>query len=303
LDRLSVIYNQVAFFDLQFRAMGQRIKLSNGRRMVEDIIEMANKTPLAAFVGDYDSGLVAKFRRHSRPKISWNVLYMKAYACVCQQNPTLRQSFVKFPWGHLYEHHRNVCMMTIAREHEGEERLFFARFNSPETRSLVALQEQYDYYRKAPIKEIKQFRHQIQFAKAPKLIRRFAWWTLFNLLPQKRASHMGTFGISISGYKGCYAATHHLGTNTTILGVDPFPKNGVSRIVLTFDHRVMDGTPVTRALQQLQHMLTTTIKVELAELTGFHPSTGEKLTASELLDFKRRLRARRIEANRKRYAA
>ncbi len=283
--------------------MGKRIKLSNGRRMVEDIIEIANKTPLAALAGDYDAGLVAKFRRHSRPKIAWNVLYMKAYACVCEQNPTLRRSYVRFPWGHLYEHQRNVCMMTIAREHEGEERLFFARFNTPESRSLEELQAHYDYYRKAPVKEIKQFRHQIQFAKAPKFIRRFAWWMLFNVWPQKRASHMGTFGISISGYKGCYGASHHLGTNTTILGVDPFPKNGVSRIVLTFDHRVMDATPVTKALQQLNHMLTTAIKVELAELTGFHPVTGEKLTEPELLEFKKARRTRRLEANRKRNAA
>ena len=283
--------------------MGKLIKLSNGRRLVEDIIHVANKTPLAAFAGDYDAGLVAKFRRHSRPKIAWNVLYMKAYACVSQQDPTLRRSYVRFPWGHLYEHDRTVCMMTIAREHEGEERLFFARFNSPEERSLVELQKHYDYYRKAPIKEIKQFRHQINFAKAPRFVRRFAWWSMFNLWPQTRAGHMGTFGISISGYKGCYAASHHLGTNSTILGVDPFPKNGVSRILLTFDHRVMDGTPVTKAMQQLHHMLTTAIKVELAELTGFNPKTGEKLTAPELLEFKKRMRARRIETNRKRSVA
>lgn len=193
-------------------------------------------------------------------------------------------------------------MMTIAREYEGEERLFFARFNAPENRSLVDLQKHFDYYRKAPISEIKQFRHQIRFSKMPKFIRRFAWWTLSNVWPQKRASHMGTFGISISGNKGCYGLSHHLGTNSTILGVDPSPKKGVSRLILTFDHRVMDGAPVTKALQQLQHILTTSIKVELAELTGFHPSTGEKLTEPELLEFKKRIRARRIEANRKRYA-
>lgn len=283
--------------------MGKRIKLSNGRRLVEDIIEIANQTPLAAFAGDYDAGLVEKFRRYTRPKISWNVLYMKAYACVCAQNPALRQLYVGLPWGHLYEHKRNVCMMTIAREHEGQERLFFARFNEPENRSLVDLQKHYDHYRKAPIEEIKQFRHQIKFANCPKFLRRLAYWTLFNFFPMKRASHMGTFGISISGYKGCYAETHHLGTNTTILGVDPLPKNGVSRLVLTFDHRVMDGTPVTKALQQLHHFMTTAIKVELAELTRFHPVTGEKLTELELQAYKKQLRARRIEANRKRHAA
>jgi hypothetical protein len=133
--------------------MGKRIKLSNGRRLVEDIIHVANKTPLAGFSADQDAGLVAKFRRHSRPKISWNVLYMKAYAIVCKRDATLRRSYVNFPWSCLYEHDQNVCMMTIAREHEGEERLFFARFNSPEERTLVELQDQFDHYRRAPISD------------------------------------------------------------------------------------------------------------------------------------------------------
>ncbi len=283
--------------------MGKRIKFSNGRRLVEDIIHVANKTPLAGFVADQDAGLVAKFRRYSRPKISWNVLYMKAYSIVCKQDASLRRAYVGFPWSHLYEHDKNVCMMTIAREYKGEERLFFARFNSPEESTLVELQEQYDHYRRAPIEEIKQFRHQINFAKAPRFARRFAWWALANLWPKKRSSHMGTFGMSISGNKGCYGVSHHLGPATTTLGVDPFPKKGVSKIVMTFDHRVMDGAPVTKAMQKMHHMLTTAVKVELAELTGFHPDTGEKMSEIELAEFKRNQRLRRIETNRKRRAA
>ena len=143
---------------------------------------------MAALSGDFDLGLVAKFRRYTRPKISWNVIYMKAYAKVCAENPVLRRSYAGFPFGHLYEHEENVCMMTLSREHKGEERLFFARFNTPDNYSLVELQKQYDHYRKAPIEEIKQFRHQIRFARAPGLVRRVAWWTLFNVWPRKRAS-------------------------------------------------------------------------------------------------------------------
>jgi hypothetical protein len=283
--------------------MGKRIKLSNGRRLVEDIIHVANKTPLAGFSADQDAGLVAKFRRHSRPKISWNVLYMKAYAIVCKRDATLRRSYVNFPWSYLYEHDQNVCMMTIAREHEGEERLFFARFNSPEERTLVELQDQFDHYRRAPISDIKQFRHQINFAKAPRFARRFAWWALANLWPKKRASHMGTFGLSISGNKGCYGVSTHLGPTTTTLGVDPSPKQGVSKVVVTFDHRVLDGAPVTRAMQKMHQILITSVMVELAELTGFHPDTGEKMNDIELAEFKRNQRLRRIEMNRKRRAA
>ena len=102
--------------------------------------------------------------------------------------------------------------------------------------------------------------------------------------------------------QGSYGS-RHLGTTTTILGVDPVPRKGVSRILLTFDHRVIDGTPVTRTLQQLQHTLTTAIKVELAELIGVHPETGETLSEEEQNFVKKQQRARRIAANRKRNAA
>lgn len=257
---------------------------------------------MAGISGDFDAGLVAKFRRHAVPKISWNVLYMKAYASVCRQNPILRRNYVAFPFRHLYEHDANVCMLTIARVYKGEERLFFARFNAPDLESLEDLQKQFDHYRKAPVEDIKQFRHQMMFAKAPVLVRRAAWWGLFNVWPSKRASHIGTFGMSISGYRGVYG-TKHLGPNTTILGIDPFPTKGVSRITLTFDHRVLDGAPAKKALHDLQHILTTAIKVELALLTGFHPKTGEKLNDTELKEFKRDLQARREAAISKRMVA
>lgn len=228
--------------------------------------------PIAGLSGDFDAGDVAKLRRLTRPKISWNVIYMKAYAQVCRKNPELMRAYVGFPWGHLHEFHEPVCMMTIAREHLGEERLFFARFCRPDHFTLTELQEQYDHFRKTPIEEIKQFRHQIRFAKVPHLFRRLAWWSLFNLFPDKRAMHMGTFGMSISGYNGAYGSKH-LGPNTTTLGVDPLPRKGVSRLVLTFDHRVMDGTPATRILLSLQKSLTTAIRRELATMVDAESTT------------------------------
>ncbi|MEL7496270.1 MAG: hypothetical protein AAFN77_01580 [Planctomycetota bacterium] len=247
--------------------MGKRIRLSNGRRLVDDVIRMASRMPIAGIAGDFETSEVAMLRRRSRPKISWNVIFMKAYAQVSRENPVLRQAYVGFPYGHLHEFEEPVCMMTMAREHEGEERLFFARFNRPDHFSLPDLQQQYDHFRKAPINEIKQFRHQIKFAKVPAMIRRFAWWTLFNVWPDKRAMHMGTFGMSISGYNGAYGSKH-LGPNTTTLGVDPLPRKGISHLVLTFDHRVIDGTPATRVLLRLQHMVNTAICHELRTLVN-----------------------------------
>ena len=110
--------------------MGKRIALSNGRRLVDDVIRMANQTPLAGFSGDFDFSNLAKYRRLAKPKISWNVLFMKAYAQACRKMPELRQGYASFPRPHLYQHDEPVCMMTIARKYRGEERLFFARFSS-----------------------------------------------------------------------------------------------------------------------------------------------------------------------------
>ncbi len=111
--------------------MGKRIPLSNGRRLVNDLIRIAKTYPSAGLFGDFDSGLVAKLRRRTTPKISWNVLYMKAYGVVASEMPELRQAYVRFPLGHIYQHHKPICMMTLNREHLGEERLFLRGLSTP----------------------------------------------------------------------------------------------------------------------------------------------------------------------------
>ena len=93
--------------------MGKRIALTNGRRLVDDVIRMANKTPLASIAGDWELKEVAQLRRMAKPKISWNVMVMKALAAVGEYHPVLKQGYVSFPWGHLYEHHQSVAMMNM----------------------------------------------------------------------------------------------------------------------------------------------------------------------------------------------
>lgn len=283
--------------------MGHRLPFSNGRRLVDDVIRVATKMPMATFKSQWDVAQIAKLRRMAKPRISWNVLMMKAHAAVAQQMPELRRTYVRFPWAHLYEHHQNVCMMTIGREHNGEERLFFARFNEPDNESLIELQEQYDKYRKAPIEEIKQFRHQIAFAKMPALVRRFAWWALFNVWPQKRASHMGTFGMSISGHRNAHALCL-LGSNTTVLGTDPNPRGGVANMLLTFDHQILDGVPAIEAFSRIHTMLVTAVAKELADMAGVNQNTLEPLSEDEKeqirIDFQHQRDMRTLAKRRKR---
>jgi hypothetical protein len=256
--------------------MGKRIKFSNGRRLVDDVIGIAKTFPSAGLSGNFDAGVVTKMRRLTRPKISWNVLYMKAYGSVAADTPEMRQCYVGFPRAHLYQHDHVVCMLTLVREFEGEDRLFFARFNNPQCEKLEELQARYDYLRRAPIEEIKQFQHQIRFAKTPRILRKLAWWVMFNLWPAKRASHVGTCGMSLSGFKGVYG-NQLLGPLTTILGTDPLPHKGISRLMLTFDHRVLDGTPAASIFRKIHGVLMTDIKDELAELVQFDSDAADPI--------------------------
>ena len=243
--------------------MGRRIALSNGRRLVDDTIHFARKIPLGNYCRELDLSRVARMRRQSSPRIGWNVLMMKAYALIAQDNEILRSCYVRFPWPHIYVDERNVCLLTVSREHQGETRLLFARFNEPENISLIDLQEQYDHLRLAPVDEIKQFKHQIQFARLPHSMRRLIWWGMFNWFPRKRLGNFGTYGMTLSGF-GPTHATGLLSPATTTLGVDPISRKGISRVVLTFDHRVMDGKPVIDLIDQLKQTLNEQIYDELA---------------------------------------
>lgn len=244
---------------------GKIRRLRNERRLISDLLWMGQRMPLAGLQRELDLGLLNLYRMKTRPRISWDVLMMRAYGLISKEYPVLRQAYTRLPWPHLYEHDHSVCMLTIAREFRGRERLFFARFANPERFNLRQLQEKYDHYRTAEIESIRQFRHQIRFARVPLPLRRLAWWTLYNAWPRKRASHMGTFGMSLSVYKNALG-TQHLGPSTTTLGVDPHPRNGQCRLLLTFDHRVMDGKPACEIFEHLRRKLETVVTAEVKQL-------------------------------------
>jgi len=250
--------------------MGKRIRLSNGRRLVEDVIRVAKNQPMGSLVRDLDLSQVARLRKQVHPRLSWNVLFMKAYSIVCAENSDLRSSYVPFPWPHLYLHDDNVCFLTISREYQGEMWLFFARFNTPENKSLLHLQQQFETYRNAPPETIKQFRHQITFSKYPFFVRRFVWWLLFTFFPKHRMNNMGTFGMNLSGFKDTIGAhgSMTLGPITTIIGVDLLPRRGISKFLYTFDHRVLDGKPAFDMIEELYKALKGPIADELTLLAG-----------------------------------
>ena len=253
---------------------GRRLKLSNGRRLVCDVVRLAQKIPAYGLIRDIDISAIDELRRRISPRLSWTVIMMKAYARVATYTPQLRQHYVSFPWGHIYQHHCSIATMVINREHEGEERLFFARFHAPETFSLTELQERYDHFRTAPIAQVKQFQHQISFARAPALLRRIGWWIMINAWPIKGPKHLGTFGVAVSKFRDIHG-TQHLSPAPSTIGVDLVSRGGISHTVGTFDHRIFDAWLAGKVLVDLSRELNGPIRDELQQMADGQAAARE----------------------------
>ena len=244
-----------------------RLPLTNDRRLVCDLVAIAQKTPFAPISRTIDVSALQALRKKIRPRLPWQVILMRAYGMVSQQFPVLRQIYVPLPYPHIYQHHESVCLLTVGREYQGVNRLFFARFNQPENHSLASLLEQLEIYRRRPVEEIQQLRHQVRFAKFPWWIRQMGWKLMTHWMPKGRAKLMGTFGMSLSGFrdtKGLY----HLGPCTTILGYDQFCPRGNAHITLTFDHRILDGKPAVDVMEALRVTLHGPILDELQRMAA-----------------------------------
>ncbi|MDP1563463.1 MAG: hypothetical protein Q8M16_18940 [Pirellulaceae bacterium] len=214
-------------------------------------------------------------RKQIKPRLSWNAILMKAYSMVSREVPELRQFYRKFPWPHLYQVEDSVAQLTIGRQDAQETRLYFARFCNPDQMTLHQIQEKIDFFQTAPVSEIKQFRHQDRFAALPRPLRRFLWWMLMEAWPTQRSTYMGTFGMTISCFNQTFAASL-LSPNTTSLGVDPTPRNGISRVLLTFDHRVLDGKPAIDIISKLYSSLVGPIRTEMETLAGDKSNAEQK---------------------------
>ncbi len=82
-----------------------------------------------------------------------------------------------------------------------------------------------------------------------------------------RFVQFGTFGLSVYSSLGA-ESLHPIGPLTTTLTYGVIDPDGGVTVRLVYDHRVMDGATVARALARLEAELTGPI---LAELRGMAP--------------------------------
>ena len=221
------------------------------------------KVPTCAHDRLCDLSRVAELRARLPRRISWTLLFLKAFGLVAANRPVLRQTFMGWPWAHVYEHPHTVAMMVTERDFRGEPWLFWSRFSAPETQPLESMQQSLDRYLQEPPERV--FQRQFDLSALPTPLRRVFWWWTLNVSGEKRAKRTGTMFLTTIAGRGA-EIQHPPAFLTVNMTYGPLDERNRSRVTFAYDHRLMDGATVAGCLADLETALNGPIAAELEEI-------------------------------------
>jgi hypothetical protein len=246
-------------------AKPHRQVISRSRAIVRDILYFDKKMPLCAHERQIELSSIDALRKQCAVRISWPVIFLKAYAIVAERKPVLQQWYVRWPLPHVFQHNQNDAKLVMRREHQGDDWLFWARFHQPQRASLPQLQDQLNKYQTESVEDL--FRQQLRLASLPTILRRILWWCTLNFAGRKRAKRIGTFSLTtVAGQGTMIPQPPSILTSTISYG--PINEHGTATVSLTYDHRLMDGHHVAEILSELDDALHTAIVDEIKQLAG-----------------------------------
>ncbi len=243
---------------------GQYVGLSAPRRVLIDVLHRAARVPSVPVQRRMDLGAVARARRAADPRPGWPAVFLTAYARVAARVPELRRAYVTLPWPHLYEYPESVASVAVEREYQGERAVFFGRIGGAGTRPVAETDALVRELVETPVEGVKMFRKMLRFARLPRPARRFLLWLGLNL-QRTRPALFGTFGLSVYSALGA-ESLHPLSPLTTTLTYGVIGDDGAVDVRVVYDHRVMDGATVARALALLEDELTGPVYAELCAM-------------------------------------
>ncbi len=241
---------------------GRAITLSAPRRLVCDLMRFSIGIPRVTVQREMNIDALRRARLAQPNRPSWTVLFLKGYALLCQEVPEFRRAYVKFPRPQLYEYPESVASVAHEREYEGERVVLLSKIKAPEHRSIAELAAHIEAARTRPIGEVKEFKRALKIARAPGPLRWLLMWLGLNL-GSRRAHYFGTFQFSV--YSGLGAESlNPLTPLTTLLNYGHIAEDGTVTVRIHYDHRVMDGANVARALERFEAILNGEVAMELS---------------------------------------
>lgn len=240
---------------------GKALKLSMARRLVCDLMRFSIGVPRVTVQRQMNLDPLQKARMAQPDRPSWTALFLKGYALLCEETPDLRRAYVKLPKPQLYEYAASVASIAHEREHEGERVVLLSTITYPERRSIPDLEALIHTARTRPVLEIKEFRRALRLARAPAPLRWLLMWLGLNI-GRQRGRFFGTFQLSV--YSGLGAESlNPLSPLTTLFNYGPISEDGSVTVRIHYDHRVMDGANVARALARFEQILNGAVADEV----------------------------------------
>jgi hypothetical protein len=246
------------------KAVGRSYPLSPFRRLVTDLMQLSKAVPSVCADRRMDLRPLLAARGACSPRPSWCVLFAKAYALLGRAHPVLRQSYLKFPWPRLYEHPHNIVALNVERQTARENIVLYCLIRGPENRTVADLDAIVRYHKEEPLENLRSYRRALAVSRIPWPVRRLFWWASLNVFGRRRCHNFGTYGISSVAAQGA-GLLHLTPILTSTLHYGLFDDSGRLDVRLSWDHRVMDGATVARALADLETILNRDI---VRELTG-----------------------------------
>jgi pyruvate/2-oxoglutarate dehydrogenase complex dihydrolipoamide acyltransferase (E2) component len=207
-----------------------------------------------------DLHALAELRSVGESRVGWTAIFTKAFALVAREMPEFRRAYLEYPRPRLYEHPYSAASVAIERDYQGEPGVFFAYLDEPERTPLAELDAAIKRFKTDPVEDA--FGFTLWFYKFPRFFRRFTWWWILTVRGSRKAEFLGTFGVS--SYAGLGAESlHPLSPLTATVNYGVIGSDGLVPVRIVYDHRVMDGATVARALGRMEEVLTGEIATEL----------------------------------------
>jgi hypothetical protein len=242
---------------------GRAIRISPARRLVIDFMRLSRDIPLVSVERRMRLEPVVRARSKCAQRALWMSIFTKAYGTVSRNFPELRRAYVKLPWPHFYEYAKPVAMLPLGIEYCGEEGIFTIRIGNPGAMRLSDIDSRIRNAKAAPIEKVADFRRLQRISRLPLPVRYPLQWLGLNL-GRQRANFFGTFligGVSELGIE----SQHMLSPISNSLSYGVISPDGDVNVRMYWDHRVMDGAVVARALAQLERTLNGEIADELRQ--------------------------------------
>ena len=238
-----------------------------GRWNVLDSITFITKGSVPTYIFcDIDVTWAENFRARLIEKgyrVTITAILLKAIGIAQRTHPLSRTNVL--PWGRRVVLNDIVAGFTVERFIDSDPFVFFGSIESPDTKPIEEIASELQAYAEKDIAELPQLVLEHRFTRMPWFFRRIILWLALRY-PSIRLRYLGaTFGLSSLGSLGVHAVTGPcVATSTFGVGAieqRPVVRNGAVEIcpmmtlTLSFDHRVMDGAPAARFLEDVRALL------------------------------------------------